>query len=152
MPLFLLLLLPIALIAGCGQDDEKPEPTPKPRDDVLVKLMCDKDTPDYFDESDRQSYESYANFAGDPQSGDKFATLKGRFAFKTMGQWSYCKGNEEISTATFKGKLRDTFDEKTCVHDSPTPVDLIVWVPGSIDGPEKVDPALGCKPTVEPPK
>lgn len=141
-----------ALVVGCGED---PEPTePDVRDDYLVQLTCDKDTPDYLMQP--VSFDKLSFFMGHPlRDGEPVpeSELKleyfGDFHYKADGKWTRCGGRDPGKPVQFGF---NGYNGQGCNHPDTAPVELIVWVPASMDGPESIDPALGCTPTVEAPK
>lgn len=152
MKTIFLLMLPMALMLGCGQDDENPEPDK--RDDYLVQLTCDKDTPDYLPQ--RQSFDKLSMFIGHPLRDGKpvpeselRSQYLGAFHYKASGQWTPCNGYDEDRSTTFGS---NGYLELFCDHPDTAPIELIVWVPASVNGPENIDTSLGCTPTVDAPK
>lgn len=148
----LMLLMCAALAVGCGED---PEPTEfDVRDDYLVQLTCDKDTPDYLMQP--VSFGNTSLFIGHPlRDGEPVpdAELRqkyfGDFHYKADGTWARCNSYDPGKALTFGS---NGYNQMSCGHPDTAPVELIVWVPASMDGPESIDPALGCTPTVEAPK
>lgn len=148
------LMLPIALIVGCGQEDE---PTPQKRDNYQVKLTCDKDAPDYIQMRNGGSTQKVSIFIGHPQiNGQPVAEKEldfdyfGSFYYKVEDQWFECGGFEEGKPTQFGF---NGYHGLPCSHvDEMRPIELIVWVPDTVEGPDKIDASLGCTPTVESPK
>lgn len=151
-------LLPLLLlIIGCGENNDPNPNEPEVHDDYLVQLTCDKDTPTYLPQ--RQSLEGLSFFIGHPlRNGEPVpeAELKskyryfGDFYYKVSDTWTRCNDFDKGRAVTFGS---NGYNQMSCSHPKTAPVELIVWVPAaSSDGPESIDPSLGCTPTVEAPK
>lgn len=146
-----ILFVLFAMLVGCG---DSAEPVVKaPRDDYLVQLTCDKDAPDYTMQTSRKDY---AFFVGHPlRDGEPVPDVElrekydGWFHYRTADGWARCPGNNDGTSLAFGF---NGYNQRGCNHSGDKPVELIVWLPASMDDPSEIDPSLGCTPTVGSPK